>query len=179
MNPLLGIDGANHPSIPIHKLAINASTHAVVLVSCGSFNPPTLMHLRMLELARQHLVLSRMVVGGYLSPVHDAYGKAQLLSASHRVEMCRLSVEDSDWLMVDSWEALEQQDYTRTVVVLQSIKDRLQKALTHINTSANIQLMLVCGADVLLTMCDPTIWQQDLLEVGRLCCWLLCTFGIL
>lgn len=27
----------------------------VVLVSCGSFNPPTFMHLRMLELARQHL----------------------------------------------------------------------------------------------------------------------------
>ena len=27
----------------------------VVLVSCGSFNPPTVMHLRMFELAKDHL----------------------------------------------------------------------------------------------------------------------------
>jgi nicotinamide mononucleotide adenylyltransferase len=27
----------------------------VVLVSCGSFNPPTFMHLRMLELAQQQM----------------------------------------------------------------------------------------------------------------------------
>lgn len=29
--------------------------HPVVLVSCGSFNPPTYMHLRMLELAQTRL----------------------------------------------------------------------------------------------------------------------------
>jgi nicotinic acid mononucleotide adenylyltransferase len=29
--------------------------HPVVLVTCGSFNPPTFMHLRMLELAQQQL----------------------------------------------------------------------------------------------------------------------------
>ena len=27
----------------------------VALIACGSFNPPTLMHLRMLECARDHL----------------------------------------------------------------------------------------------------------------------------
>ena len=32
----------------------------MVLVSCGSFNPPTFMHLRMMELAQQQL----MKVGG-------------------------------------------------------------------------------------------------------------------
>lgn len=26
--------------------------------------------------------------------------------------------------------------------------------------------MLVCGADVLQSMADPTMWRQDLLEVG-------------
>ena len=29
--------------------------HPAVLVLCGSFNPPTFMHLRMLELAQQAL----------------------------------------------------------------------------------------------------------------------------
>ena len=49
--------------LPTDKLSCKrASPHGlgqdyrpVVLVSCGSFNPPTVMHLRMFELAAQHL----------------------------------------------------------------------------------------------------------------------------
>ena len=46
--------------LPLGKLACRARPPAepykpVVLVSCGSFNPPTHMHLRMFELARDYL----------------------------------------------------------------------------------------------------------------------------
>jgi hypothetical protein len=35
--------------------------------------------------------------------------------------------------------------------------------------------MLVCGADVLHSMADPTMWRQDLLEVcAVLCCAGMC-----
>ena len=44
--------------LPLDKLAENwlaAGEQPVVLVSCGSFNPPTIMHLRMFDLATQAL----------------------------------------------------------------------------------------------------------------------------
>lgn len=46
------------------------------------------------------------VVGGYLSPVGDAYKKKGLAQAHHRVNMCQLAAKNtSKWLMVDTWEA--------------------------------------------------------------------------
>jgi len=52
-------------------------TSKVLLLACGSFNPPTLMHLRMFEVAKDTLRrLGTQVVGGVISPVHDGYGKA-------------------------------------------------------------------------------------------------------
>lgn len=48
----------------------NADTQAqpaVVLLSCGSFNPPTIMHLRMFELAAYAL---RQVLYAYSSMMH-------------------------------------------------------------------------------------------------------------
>lgn len=45
------------------------------------------------------------VWGGYVSPVHDAYGKPGLESARHRLAMCRAAFEEVDGVMVDDWEA--------------------------------------------------------------------------
>jgi len=68
----------------------------VVLVCCGSFNPPTYMHLRMLELARQAMNSAGMdVVGAYLSPVNDAYWRKALVAGRLRVRMCQLAAQDS------------------------------------------------------------------------------------
>jgi hypothetical protein len=68
----------------------------VVLVSCGSFNPPTFMHLRMLELARHALMdAGEDVLGAYLSPVNDAYWKRSLAPGVHRVRMCQLAAATS------------------------------------------------------------------------------------
>jgi nicotinic acid mononucleotide adenylyltransferase len=79
----------------------------VVLVACGSFNPPTRAHLRLFSAGAaavdgakaretsggdgEHQTLA--VVGGLLSPVGDGYGKAGLAPAAHRLAMCALATE--------------------------------------------------------------------------------------
>ena len=126
-----------------------------VLVSCGSFNPPTYMHLRMFEVAAQHLqqvcqcvcsagckqictscrAVSMIsvqagfsVVGGYMSPVNDKYGKAGLAHASHRIAMCQLAAADSDIVSVYTWEA-SQDTAQRSLTVLQRVATLLEVLL--------------------------------------------------
>lgn len=150
--------------------------HPVVLVSCGSFNPPTYMHLRMLELAQTRLTKDGYdVLGCYMSPVNDAYWKQMLAPGRHRVRMCQLAAADSDSIMVDSWEA-EQRQYTRTLFVLQRVQRELAAMFNAGQVPAPAEpaagtcpavtprVLLVCGADVLHSMADPTMWRQDLLE---------------
>lgn len=78
-------------AFPSHRLArtlADARKTPLVLVACGSFSPITHMHLRMFEMAvdhvRQRLAGAFEVVGGYCSPVSDRYNKAGLASAAHR-----------------------------------------------------------------------------------------------
>jgi nicotinamide mononucleotide adenylyltransferase len=47
------------------------------------------------------------IIGAYFSPVSDAYAKPGLAPAHHRVKMCELAVIDSNWIMVDPWEATQ------------------------------------------------------------------------
>ncbi|VDO68721.1 unnamed protein product [Heligmosomoides polygyrus] len=61
----------------------------VILLACGSFNPPTLMHMRMMEVARDHLEqhLNCTVLEGLMSPVADTFNKPNLAPAHHRLAM--------------------------------------------------------------------------------------------
>ena len=85
----------------------------VVLVACGSFSPITFMHLRLFEMARDKLQEEFDVIAGYISPVHDSYGKKGLINSKHRLEMCRRAVESSEWLLVDDWE-IKQSEWQTT-----------------------------------------------------------------
>nr|XP_004554246.2 nicotinamide/nicotinic acid mononucleotide adenylyltransferase 1 [Maylandia zebra]XP_004554247.2 nicotinamide/nicotinic acid mononucleotide adenylyltransferase 1 [Maylandia zebra]XP_004554248.2 nicotinamide/nicotinic acid mononucleotide adenylyltransferase 1 [Maylandia zebra] len=161
----------------------------VVLLACGSFNPITNMHMRMFELARDHLEDTGQykVVRGIISPVGDAYKKKGLIEACHRLEMTRLATESSDWVMVDSWESL-QPEWVETAKVVrhhyeellaseQNIDDvdtikyakkrRIEE--NHHKDRDDLQLMLLCGADVLESFGIPNMWkQEDIAEiVGR------------
>ncbi|XP_074860753.1 nicotinamide/nicotinic acid mononucleotide adenylyltransferase 3 isoform X2 [Carettochelys insculpta] len=91
----------------------------LVLLACGSFNPITNMHMRLFELARDHLHQTGryQVIEGIISPVSDNYGKKGLVSARHRIAMAQLALETSDWIRVDPWES-EQEKWTETVNVL-------------------------------------------------------------
>lgn len=100
-------------SIPVDKLVCHRNIHSaltgvqggqtqpVVLVACGSFNPPTCAHMRVLEVVREeYLKRGVNVYGAYLSPVHNAYGKQGLVYGNHRLVMCNAAAESSGKMLL-------------------------------------------------------------------------------
>ncbi|CAL8254536.1 unnamed protein product [Arctogadus glacialis] len=158
----------------------------VVLIACGSFNPITNMHLRMFELARDHLQDTEKyrVVRGIISPVGDGYRKKGLIEARHRVEMARLATKTSDWIEVDTWESL-QPDWVETAKVVRhhyeelkaaqrdqgedgtvscGKKRRMEEEHPSTNEAQPPQLFLLCGADVLESFGVPNLWKPEDVE---------------
>ncbi|GIY33023.1 hypothetical protein CDAR_514841 [Caerostris darwini] len=168
---------------------MNSKTR-ILLLSCGSFNPITHMHLRLFELAKDFLQNTGrfQVVGGIMSPVNDAYKKKDLISAKHRCEMVDLALQANDWVKLDCWES-DQESWTPTVKVL----EYHQNILNSITNTNNIQisaakkqkldvenmnavnnneqvkdwdltqpvhLMLLCGADLLESFNVPDLWDS-------------------
>lgn len=76
------------PAARLQRVLNDPSKTPLVVVACGSFSPITHMHLRMFEMAVDHVKQNMSdvyeVVGGYMSPVSDRYNKAGLASAAHR-----------------------------------------------------------------------------------------------
>lgn len=163
----------------------------VVLMACGSFSPPTPMHFRMFEIARDHFrqMGTHNVIGGIMSPVHDAYKKSGLVSSTHRCNMIRLGLQTSDWIRLSDWES-RQEGWTRTRMSLQYhqnyinsyLNDDLHEDTTDLqlpqwlpHTLNNdedrlasggggggpVQLKLLCGADILESFSVPNLWDPD------------------
>ncbi|KAL5342762.1 hypothetical protein BJX70DRAFT_269940 [Aspergillus crustosus] len=142
----------------------------LLLVACGSFSPITFLHLRMFEMAADYVKLSTdfEIIGGYLSPVSDAYRKAGLASAQHRVSMCSKAVEKtSDWLMVDAWEPMHKA-YQPTAVVLDHFDYEINTVRGGIDTGNGsrkaVQVVLLAGADLVHTMSTPGVWSEKDLD---------------
>ena len=74
------------PDHRLRKVMKDPSKTPLLLVACGSFSPITYLHLRMFEMAADYVNFSTQfeLIGGYLSPVSDAYRKAGLATAEHR-----------------------------------------------------------------------------------------------
>lgn len=86
---------AQQYAFPRHRLRVmqrDASKTPLVLVACGSFSPITFLHLRMFEMAADFAKFNTEfeIMGGYLSPVSDAYKKAGLASSAHRQALQQL-----------------------------------------------------------------------------------------
>ncbi|XP_010768358.1 uncharacterized protein [Notothenia coriiceps] len=150
----------------------------LVLLACGSFNPITNQHMRLFELARDHMHSTGQyqVVGGIVSPVSDGYGKQGLVLAQHRIAMAKLALQSSDWVTVDEWES-QQADWTETVVTMRNHYGRILKEYERStgenkDSSGNPsplsspcpQLKLLCGADFLDTFQVPDLWLDDHVE---------------
>ncbi|XP_063896200.1 nicotinamide/nicotinic acid mononucleotide adenylyltransferase 1 isoform X1 [Helicoverpa armigera] len=168
----------------------------IVIMACGSFSPPTYMHLRMFELARDYIHNLNLgsVVGGLVCPVHDAYGKKDLVPAHHRIAMLKLALRSSSWIKISEWET-QQSGWTRTRVTLQHHQDTINNYLTGVNDpdppswlpddiinlnsldepdnlmeklNGNVQdgvtVKLLCGADLLESFATPGLWSDEDLE---------------
>lgn len=173
----------------------------VVLLACGSFNPLTNMHLRMFELARDHLEDTGhyRVVKGIISPVGDGYKKKGLIEAKHRLEMARLASENSDWISVDSWEGLQPEWVETAKVIRHHYNELLAKEQNNDDVDTvkyakkrriednyyapsssppknrdGLRLMLLCGADVLESFGVPNLWKEEDIEEIVGCFGLVC-----
>lgn len=150
----------------------------LVLLACGSFNPITYQHMRLFELARDHMHSTGRyrVLGGIVSPVSDCYGKQGLAPAKHRIAMAKLALQTSDWITVDEWES-QQPDWMETVVTMRYHYNRILKeyeksTTTHKNSSEKntsnssppVQLKLLCGADFLDSFKIPGLWLDHHVE---------------
>ncbi|KAI3983055.1 hypothetical protein MKX01_035336 [Papaver californicum] len=154
--------------LPLDKLSLKSNDGQVfvVLVATGSFNPPTFMHMRMFELARDALNSDGFcVIGGYISPVNDAYKKKGLISAEHRLQLCHLACRSSSFVMVDSWEA-KQSSYQRTLTVLGRVQSCLFNSGLMIQRES-LNIMLLCGSDLLESFCLPGVWIPE--QIRALC----------
>jgi len=120
----------------------------VVLLLNGCFNPIHENHLRLLELSRKHLESLDIyqVVGGYLSPSHDASIERKIsttfLTWRDRLEMCRLAVGNSSWILIDDWQISQEKNPGA-----QQAKQRLNDILRRRDSS--IEIISICGGDAL------------------------------
>jgi len=169
-----------------------STAQKVVLLACGSYNPPTNMHLRMFELARDHLhqMTNHHVVAGLISPVHDKYGKEGLVGSNDRCQMVRLALTSSDWVHLSDWET-RQDDWTPTRRVLEhhqelmdslcngNLQDSNNKRprmdaawLSHLSQPQglavgrqdSVTVKLLCGADLLESFGRPGLWKEEDIE---------------
>jgi len=135
----------------------------IILVACGSFNPITNLHLRMFENSKDYLEkeLGYTVVGGFLSPVHDKYGKGSLrVSGQHRYMMSKLATRTSSWINTDAWEIL-QPEYSRTRIVLTHFKDQVDHYYQSVKQQVSPRILLLCGADLLESFVKEGVWRQE------------------
>jgi len=139
---------------PLHKVVARLRSsepdaRLVVLLSTGAFCPVHRAHLEMMELARAALeARGARVLGGYLSPSHDAYVAikcgAGALGARHRLRLCELAVRGSEWLMADGWEALENDQELNFTDVIRHLEDLLA---AHVPCHRPIEVVYVFGGD--------------------------------
>lgn len=160
------------PTDRIRTTLLDPSREPLVLVACGSFSPITHLHLRMFELAADYARHSTNfeLIGGYFSPVSDAYKKDGLAPARHRLNMVRKACEEtSDRWDVDPWEA-SRKEYTPTAAVLDHFDYEINTRAGGIRVTGNegdgkearrrkVKIMLLAGSDLLKTMSDEGVWD--------------------
>ncbi|TKY57403.1 Nicotinamide/nicotinic acid mononucleotide adenylyltransferase [Spatholobus suberectus] len=124
-------------------------------------------HPKQPELARDALNSDGYcVIGGYMSPVNDAYKKKSLISAEHRLRLCHLACKSSDFVMVDPWEvnySFFLLDCTqRTLTVLSRVHGSFCE--TGLVSRESLKVMLLCGSDLLHSFGIPGFWIRDQVE---------------
>jgi hypothetical protein len=85
------MDVYTFPDARLRKKMEDPSKTPLLLIACGSFSPITFLHLRMFIMAADYVKFGTdgtefELIGGYLSPVSDAYKKQGLASAEHRYD---------------------------------------------------------------------------------------------
>jgi nicotinate (nicotinamide) nucleotide adenylyltransferase len=151
---------------PVTKLLANLSLlksqspskQPVVLVTTGSFNPIHRQHFNNFEIAKRDLESRQSnfkVIAGYISPSQDLYVKGKLgkyaIPIDKRIEMCKLAVEESNWIDIDSWESKSMKGRQKFI----SHTEVLHRLSIFLNeheeiSSSYIRVFYLCGSDFYL-----------------------------
>lgn len=137
-----------------------------LIVFCGSFNPATKAHISIIDRAIDFINNltcdngSPLETGVYrvlVSPVHDKYPWKKLAPAKDRIRMLKLAIEDSryqDLIEVNTYESLIQKDFTPTYDVLCHLKEGYPDK----------NMYFLCGADLVESMTNATVWSASSIE---------------
>lgn len=94
------------------KLNNKGRDKRVVLVTCGAYCPPHKLHFLVMEQAKEYLErkCGFKVVGGFMSPSHDAYLAKKLrredrIPAEDRLRMIEAETKSSTWIRSSAWES--------------------------------------------------------------------------
>ncbi|KAL0211400.1 hypothetical protein P9112_009698 [Eukaryota sp. TZLM1-RC] len=133
--------------------------YPTILVFLGSFNPPTKLHIAMMEegvsCAEKHGYSVQQVI---VSPVSNHYGKPGLLPIIHRLNMLNKAIGLSpirSLICIDEWES-NQKNYVRSYTVLKRIQDQY----------SNHKVLMLSGADLVeqMSCSSPVLWPIETLE---------------
>jgi nicotinamide mononucleotide adenylyltransferase len=77
--------------------------------------------------------------------------------------MCGMAVNQTNWIMVDDWEAT-QKDYQPTAIVLDHFEHEINEVLGGVETYTGerkpVRIALLAGADLIQTMSTPGLWSK-------------------
>ena len=140
---------------PVHKIVANLKqlkkgSKPVILLTTGGFSPIHYGHIAMMESAKFQLEQNGYtVVGGYVSPSHDAYvstkygGEAEL-DCHHRIFLARQALLEHEWLMVDPWESR----YVATDINFTDVLYRLREYVSQVlKDQPDVEIFYVFGSD--------------------------------
>jgi nicotinic acid mononucleotide adenylyltransferase len=140
---------------PVDKIASSLG-HAprgrrCVLLTTGALNPVHLGHVAMFDRARDTLEseYGLAVVGGFLSPSHDAYlsGKygdpRKFFIAAKRLAMCAAATQAHPILAVASWESSASGHWPD----FPEVTAELERVLAKRFPDENLDVIYLCGQD--------------------------------
>lgn len=157
----------------LSQCAKSTAASYVVLVMCGAFNPIHSAHIQLYEASKRKMEEENSVVlGGFVSPVSDAYKKPGLASFRDRSAVVELALEDHAELALDEWEGL-QPTYTRTYFVLAHIEVEIREyyqsseptAMNDVQSSGQeLKVVFACGGDLFASFFIPNVWPLNFLQ---------------
>ena len=117
---------------------LNKEKH-LIITFIGSFNPPTNGHLHAMALAKNYLTnLGFIVDKVIIVPANSSYNKPGLYSGEIRYEMCKLMINNVDYIEIDDFE-VKQTEWKPTLFTLLHLQEKYP----------NNHILLLCGIDVI------------------------------
>ena len=117
------------------------------------------------------------LLGAYFSPVSDGYNKPGLCGWKDRVEMCLQATKDSEYIMVDSWEA-SQATFVRTCKVLEHFDSILNPNSDSKDEKKKIRINLIAGGDLIQSFAIKNLWdEKDVIKDSFFIYTHMCTVG--